>query len=101
MSTTARPKLQTYSYPVPLPKDILELQASMPKLDGKIVNPLYVPRHHQANQLRQWRAWMKEHHHVPPFLKDPRVKQLADELLGGEADPLQVERNSGSEGASP
>lgn len=101
MSTTARPKLQTYSYPVPLPKEILDLQVSMPKFQGKIQNPLYVPRQHQARQLLAWRAWCKEHRHVPPFLKDPRVKQLAHELLGSEADPRQVERDGGSEGPGP
>lgn len=86
---TARPNLR--GYPVPLPDEIAALHSTMPRFAGAVTNPLYVPKQHQADQLRQWRTWMKEHRHVPPFLKDSRIKQLADDLLGSSQDSFQVE----------
>lgn len=56
----------------------LDAQRTMPKIDGKIIHPCYLPEHQQKRMLIEWQRWCDEHpKDIPIWLKDARIRALA------------------------
>lgn len=51
-------------------KELAEIRDSMPKLNGAIVDPRYVPDHLQREYLAKWGEWLRSNTYREPWMKD-------------------------------